>query len=379
MKIAVLIVAAGSSSRLPGDRPKPYRLLRGQAVLRLSLHLFTNHPQVTAVQVVIDPDHELYYKEAVAGISILPPIPGGRERQESVCRGLEALASLSPDWVLIHDAARPNVSVALIDRVISALKDNLAAVPMIPMIDTIKRVRGGFITDTLPRTELMAAQTPQGFHFQPMLDAHRRFAGQSLTDDAAIAEAAGIPVAIVEGERTNFKLTTIEDWERMNLTEPRTGMGFDVHRLIKDEKRPLMICGIEISGEWALEGHSDADVGLHALVDAILGAIGAGDIGQHFPPSDARWKNADSCVFVTEGMRLLAEKGGRLVHADITLICEKPKISPHRGVMRTKVADLLQVDASRVSIKATTTEGLGFTGRGEGIAAQAVATVMLPG
>lgn len=377
MKIAVLIVAAGKSSRLPGDRPKPYRLLAGRAVVRHSVEIFTNHPDIATVHVVINPVHRPLYDEAVAKLGLSQPIEGGAERQDSVRLGLEALAVQSPDAVLIHDAARPCISVALIDRVIAALKTHDAVIPVIPVNDTIKRVQDGAVSETLPRHELMAVQTPQGFSFSVILAAHRRFAGQAMTDDAALIEAAGGSVVTVEGEVENFKLTNAADWERMYRMETRTGMGFDVHRLTEDAGRPLMLCGVEIASEWALEGHSDADVGLHALTDALLGALAAGDIGQHFPPSDPKWKNADSSAFVAEAMRLLAERGGQLNHADITLICEQPKIGPHRDAMRQKVAGLLHVDASRVSIKATTTEGLGFTGRGEGIAAQAVVTISI--
>lgn len=403
MKHFALIVAAGSSTRLPGDRPKPYRLLGGKAVLRHSVACFLDHPQMAGVAVVIHPAHRQWAEEALHALApsakgegdLLPLIEGGSNRQASVQLGLEALVAHGPQAVLIHDAARPRLNPALIDRVLDGLQEAEAVIPALPVTDTIKQVTGGRVSATLNREQLAAAQTPQGFAFDIIMDLHRRYLGQSFTDDAALAEAAGVTVKTVAGESANIKLTTQDDWEKMSFLfenqhpepdpqaeaaptrEARTGMGFDVHQLIQDRGRPLRICGVEIPGEWALEGHSDADVGLHALTDALLGALAAGDIGEHFPPTQARWKNADSADFVRETMCLLTERQGRVVHADITLIAERPKMAPHRAAMRETVGHLLNIERDRVSIKATTTEGLGFIGRGEGIAAQAVVTVMV--
>ncbi|MCB2081790.1 MAG: 2-C-methyl-D-erythritol 2,4-cyclodiphosphate synthase, partial [Rickettsiales bacterium] len=306
--------------------------------------------------------------------------------------GLKSLEHLAPDYVLIHDAARPLVSAALIRRVIEALAEYPAVIPGIPEVDTVKEVIDGQVTQTLRRETLVRAQTPQGFHFATIWDAHQRAQGQNLTDDAAIAEAAGINVQVVQGEVSNFKLTGPEDIkeaERMiqaskaaaaMAQETRMGMGVDVHayaEINEDWDGMLKLCGVEVPYERALRGHSDADVGLHALVDALLGAVAAGDIGQHFPPSDPQWEGADSAVFVAGALEQVKAKGGRVQQVDITLICEAPKISPYREAMQQRVAALLGVAPERVNIKATTTEGLGFTGRREGIAAQAIATVVM--
>ncbi len=364
MKIAVIIVAAGSSTRMGAGLPKPYRALRGKAVLRHSVDAFAETGNVV---VAINPSHLAMFEQAASGT---PWVAGGETRQESVRLALESLADNPPDVVLIHDAARPFVSAALIERVIEALEHHIAVIPAIEVVDTIRHVNG----TTLDRANLRAAQTPQGFHYAEILAAHRAAVGKSLTDDAAVMQASDHAVFMVEGDAQNRKLTTPADWQTGENTM-RIGQGYDVHRLIEDASRPLMICGVEIESPLALKGHSDADVGLHALVDAILGAIGAGDIGQHFPPSDAKWKNADSSSFVAHALRLMKQQGASISNADITIICERPKITPHRDAMRARVAALLEIEVSQVNIKATTTEGLGFTGRGEGIAAQAVVMV----
>lgn len=378
-----LIVAAGSGSRFGGDMPKQYLTLAGQAVLRRTVQAFLSHPQIGGVRVVINPAHRALYEEAVAGLDLPPPIDGGAQRQDSVRAGLEAIAADSPDLVLIHDAARPLVDRTSISAVIAALAEVPAALAAAPVTDTLKRADGaGSVSDTVDRTALWRALTPQGFRFQDILAAHRALAGDALTDDAAVAEKAGLPVRLVATNPDNLKVTHADDLARaeqiiMNtLGDVRVGHGYDVHKFEAGDH--VIICGLKVPHTAKLQGHSDADVGLHALTDAILGAICAGDIGSHFPPTDERWRGADSGKFLQHAASLVAEKGGVIAHADITIICERPKIGPHRDAMKARVAELLAIDPSRVSVKATTTEGLGFTGRQEGIAAQATCTVRLP-
>ena len=379
----VLIVAAGSGQRFGGALPKQYQDLAGKPLLRHCLETFAAHPGITGIQVAINPDHRGLYDQATRGLPhLLAPIPGGASRQDSVLNGLEHLAGHKPDLVLIHDAARPLVDAGIITRTIEALGKHHAVLVAVPVFDTIKREKNGHVGDTVDRRDLWRAQTPQAFQFQDILAAHRRFAGRELTDDAALAEAAGIPVMFVQGSERNFKVTTQEDMERAERMiggqmEFRTGNGFDVHKLIKGDG--VTLCGVRIPCEFALEGHSDADVALHALTDAVLGAIGAKDIGAHFPPTDPKWRGAASWKFLDHAAKLVAARGGRIAHCDVTIICEKPKVGPHRDAMVARVAEILGIAADRVSVKATTTEKLGFTGRGEGIAAQATATVALPG
>jgi 2-C-methyl-D-erythritol 4-phosphate cytidylyltransferase/2-C-methyl-D-erythritol 2,4-cyclodiphosphate synthase len=309
-------------------------------------------------------------------------VPGGAERQDSVRLGLEALAARQPDRVLIHDGARPFPDAALIDRVVDGLDRAPAAIPALPLGDTIKRAADGRVLETIDRSQLWRAQTPQGFHFDAILAAHRQMAGRMLTDDAAVAEAAGIAPLIVMGSEENLKVTTAEDLaaaERLlaaRQADVRVGQGFDVHPFGPGDH--VMVCGVAIPHEVAPVGHSDADVGLHALTDAVLGAIGAGDIGMHFPPSDPRWRGASSDRFLAYAATLVRERGGTIAAIDVTIICERPKIAPYRDRMIERVAEILEISIGRVSVKATTTERLGFTGRGEGIAAQAVATIRLP-
>jgi 2-C-methyl-D-erythritol 4-phosphate cytidylyltransferase/2-C-methyl-D-erythritol 2,4-cyclodiphosphate synthase len=377
-----LIVAAGRGARFGGELPKQYLALGGSTVLRHAVAAFATHPQIAGVLVTIRPEDQGHYERAIAGLTVLPPVPGGAERQDSVRLGLEALARHTPDRVLIHDGARPFPGAALIDRVIDGLDRAAASIPALPLGDTIKRVEDGLIRETVDRTQLWRAQTPQGFHFTPILAAHRRAAGHVLTDDAAVAEAAGIAPLIVAGSEENLKVTTAEDLaaaERLLAARQgdiRVGEGFDVHPFGPGDH--VMICGVAIPHEVAPVGHSDADVGLHALTDAVLGAIGAGDIGMHFPPSDPRWRGASSDRFLAYAAALVRERGGTIAAVDVTVICERPKIAPHRDRMIQQVAAILEISADRVSVKATTTERLGFLGRGEGIAAQAVATVRLP-
>jgi 2-C-methyl-D-erythritol 4-phosphate cytidylyltransferase / 2-C-methyl-D-erythritol 2,4-cyclodiphosphate synthase len=383
MQTAALIVAAGRGSRLGSELPKQYLPLAGKPLLAHSIAAFARHPAIDAVRVVIHPDDIDRYQAAAEGFSPLSPVPGGADRQESVRLGLESLADIAPTQVLIHDAARPLIDAATISRVIAALAESAGAIVAVPLADTLKRESAGQAQSAFDRTGLWRAQTPQAFRYAQILAAHRAAAGANLTDDAAVAERAGIAVRLVAGTEENFKVTIADDLVRAErilaarLGDVRVGTGLDVHAF--GPVRPLMICGIEVPHDRGLEGHSDADVGLHALTDAILGALGQGDIGLHFPPSDVKWKNAASDQFLLRAGELVAQAGGAITHVDVTLICERPKISPHREAMRARIADILGLAIGRVSIKATTTEGLGFTGRGEGIAAQAVATLRLPG
>ena len=377
-----LIVAAGRGTRFGGDLPKQYLPLGGATVLRHAVNAFAAHPRIAGVLVAIRPEDRALFDRAVAGLSVLPPVPGGAERQDSVRLGLEALAVHKPERVLIHDGARPFPDAALIGRVIEGLDKAPAAVPGLRLGDTVKRVEAGRIRETVDRSQLWRAQTPQGFHFDAILAAHRQMTGHVLTDDAAVAEAAGLMPLIVAGSEENLKVTTAEDLaaaERhlaARQGDVRVGQGFDVHPFGPGDH--VMVCGVAIPHEVAPVGHSDADVGLHALTDAVLGAIGAGDIGMHFPPSDPRWRGASSDRFLAYAATLVRERGGAIAAVDITIICERPKIAPYRDRMIDRVAEILAISPGRVSVKATTTERLGFTGRGEGIAAQAVATVRLP-
>ena len=377
-----LIVAAGRGTRFGGDLPKQYLPLGGATVLRHAVNAFAAHPRIAGVLVAIRPEDRALFDRAVAGLSVLPPVPGGAERQDSVRLGLEALAAHKPERVLIHDGARPFPDAALIGRVIEGLDEAPAAIPALPLGDTVKRVEEGRIRETVDRSQLWRAQTPQGFHFDAILAAHRQMTGHVLTDDAAVAEAAGLMPLIVAGSEENLKVTTADDLaaaERhlaARQGDVRVGQGFDVHPFGPGDH--VMVCGVAIPHEVAPVGHSDADVGLHALTDAVLGAIGAGDIGMHFPPSDPRWRGASSDRFLAYAATLVRERGGAIAAVDITIICERPKIAPYRDRMIERLAEILEISPGRVSVKATTTERLGFTGRGEGIAAQAVATVRLP-
>lgn len=375
----VIVVAAGRGQRFGGDFPKQYALLGGRPVLRWSLETFSRHSSVRRVLPVVHPDDTVAFTAAVAGLNLLPPVLGGATRQDSVLRGLEALADDPPAWVLIHDGARPQVDAALIDRVLGGLASAPAVLPALPVADTLKRVDGhGWITETVPRAGVMRAQTPQGFHFDKILAAHRAARGDELTDDAAVFEKSGGRVVTVAGHDDNLKITTPGDLARMtqSMFETRTGQGFDVHRFTAGDH--VMLCGVAVPHTHKLLGHSDADVALHAATDAILGAISEGDIGVHFPPYNPAYKNAPSDKFLAHAMDLVRARGGALAHLDITIICERPKVTPHRAAMIASVARIAGVDASRISVKATTTEGLGFTGRQEGIAAQAIATVRVP-
>ncbi len=377
-----LVVAAGRGTRLGADLPKQYLPVAGRPLLRHALATLTAHPAVARVRVVYNPDDAAHYAHASAGLDLLPPVAGGAARQDSVRLGLESLAELEPDRVLIHDGARPFLDRGTIDRVLAALADAPAAVPALKLADTLKRADGDRVLETVDRAQLWRAQTPQGFRYRDILAAHRAAQGLDLPDDAAVAERAGLGVRLVAGSEDNVKVTTAEDlaraerWAASRRGDVRTGQGFDVHAFGPGDH--LWLCGVRIPHGRGLVGHSDADCGLHALTDAVLGALGAGDIGVHFPPSDPQWRGAPSHRFLRHAAELVARSGGDVAHVDVTLICESPKIGPHRGAMVARVAEILGIDAGRVSVKATTTEGLGFAGRGEGIAAQAVATIRLP-
>ena len=377
-----LVVAAGRGTRAGGAMPKQYRPLAGRPVLRHSLEIFRRQEGINGVRSVIHPDDRAYYEAASAGLDLLPPVTGGATRQDSVRLGLESLTSIAPEFVLIHDAARPLIDPATIERTIAALVRHPGAVPAVPVADTLKRGDAGLIAATIERTGLWRAQTPQGFRFHDILAAHRAAAGLDLGDDAMVAERAGLRVALVEGSESNLKLTTEADFTRAaalaagSLGDVRVGQGFDVHRFGAGDH--VMLCGVRIAHSLGLVGHSDADVALHALTDAILGALALGDIGQHFPPGDPKWRAADSAMFLRHAGSLVTSQGGIVAHADLTIICEQPKVGPHRDAMRARLGEILAVDPARCSVKATTTEGLGFAGRGEGIAAHAVVTLRLP-
>lgn len=389
MTVAVVIVAGGSGLRAGGERPKQYQLVGGKPLIWWTIRAFATHPGVTHVQVVIADDHRSWFDEAASDFKIRPAVGGGGTRQESCLRGLEALEALSPAKVLIHDAARPFASQDLISHVIAWLDRHPAVLPGLPVIETLKKAPGGIVAGTVDRTSMWTAQTPQGFHFAPILAAHRSAAADridTLTDDAAVAERAGIPVTMVPGRGENRKVTTADDLTQADLMltakamaelpDVRVGQGFDIHPFT--EGSAVTLCGVTIPCKRKLAGHSDADVALHALTDAILGAIGEGDIGMHFPPSDPQWKGAASSIFLTKAVKLVAARGGRIANADISIIAEAPKIAPHIATMKQGLSAVLGISADRIAIKATTAEKLGALGRGEGIAALAVATVRLP-
>jgi 2-C-methyl-D-erythritol 4-phosphate cytidylyltransferase/2-C-methyl-D-erythritol 2,4-cyclodiphosphate synthase len=388
--VAAVVVAAGRGIRAAGEGsrplPKQYRPLAGEPVIRASLRTFTAHPGIAVVQPVIHPDDLALFETAAAGLDVLRPVFGGATRQASVRAGLEALSPQAPALVLVHDAARPFASEALVSRAIDAARAEAAAVPVLPVADTVKTVdASGAVTGTLARETLRVVQTPQAFRFKALLDCHRRAlaAGrEDFTDDAALAEWAGLKVATFEGESANMKLTTSEDFARINaeasaaLADVRTGFGFDVHAFAPGDH--VMLGGIRVPHSKGLSGHSDADVVLHALVDSILGALADGDIGVHFPPSDPQWRGASSDRFLSFAVERVCSRGGRIAHLDVNVVCEAPRIGPHRDAMRARIADIAGISIERVAVKATTSEKLGFTGRAEGMAAFATATVRLP-
>jgi 2-C-methyl-D-erythritol 4-phosphate cytidylyltransferase/2-C-methyl-D-erythritol 2,4-cyclodiphosphate synthase len=388
-KIAVIVVAAGSGTRAGAGRdatPKQYRHLGGKPVILRSLAAFEANPAIRWVLPVIHPAHRAEFAAlGAANGHILDAVPGGGHRQASVLAGLEALAAQGPDLVLVHDAARPLVEPAVIEGVIRALAAYQGAVPAVPVTDTIKRSDDGVrVRGTEDRNSLFAAQTPQGFRFAEILSAHRRAAlvEREFTDDAAIAEWAGLTVALTPGSPRNIKITHPEDFERAerllggNAMETRVGSGFDVHPFEPGEA--IVLGGVEIPHSHRLKGHSDADAALHALCDAIYGALGEGDIGTHFPPSDPQWKGAPSATFLAHAARKVAERGGRIVNLDLTIVAEAPRIAPHVTAMRNAIAAACRLVPSRIAIKATTSERLGFVGRAEGIVAMATATIEMP-
>jgi 2-C-methyl-D-erythritol 4-phosphate cytidylyltransferase / 2-C-methyl-D-erythritol 2,4-cyclodiphosphate synthase len=393
VSVTALIVAAGRGARAETaeGRPKQYCSVGGVSMIARTIAAFAGHPRIDDILVVIHPDDEALYRAASEPYvrRLRKPVAGGARRQDSVCAGLEALASPAPTFVLIHDAARPFVPQDLIDRVIDRLDTHQGALPALPVTDSLKRIEHGRVTGTQARDGLWQAQTPQGFKFDAILAAHRAAAkevGRSFTDDSGVAEWFGLDVALVEGATSNRKLTTSEDLMLADsLLQPRAepsagtvrvASGYDVHAFGPGDA--VTLCGVRIPHSKTLVGHSDADVGLHALTDALLGTIADGDIGMHFPPSDARWRGAPSELFLSHAATKVEQNGGRIVHVDIMLLCEGPRIGPYRDQMRGRIAEILGLDISRVSVKATTNEGLGFIGRGEGIAAMATATVSLP-
>ncbi|MAY61378.1 MAG: bifunctional 2-C-methyl-D-erythritol 4-phosphate cytidylyltransferase/2-C-methyl-D-erythritol 2,4-cyclodiphosphate synthase [Rhizobiales bacterium] len=390
MNVWAVIVAAGRGHRVGADTraPKQYREVGGMTIIARAMRPFLDHPDISGVVVVIHADDEELFEAATRELSGLVPVRivhGGKTRQESSRIGLESIADKGADFVLIHDAARPFIDRATVDRVIDALRDGAEAVlPAVAVSDTLKRIDDHqTVIDTVSRDGLFAAQTPQGFDFNTVLDAHRKAVVASearFTDDCAVMEWAGHAVKLSRGSRTNTKITTLEDLhmaeDMLNarrLPDIRTGNGYDVHRLVEGDG--VWLCGIKIDHDKRLDGHSDADVALHALTDALLATCGAGDIGDHFPPSDPQWKGASSSIFLRKAVDIVAEHGGTVLNADVSLIAEAPKIGPHRQAMRESLARIIGITVDRCSVKATTNEKLGFVGRDEGIAAIATASV----
>lgn len=378
MTNAALIVAAGRGERLGAGLPKQYLPLGDRVMLRHSVDRFLDHPDIDHVQVVISPGDEPHYLNCCGDLDLPAMALGGSTRQASVRHGLDALAAKAPKNVLIHDAARPFPPASMITRIIDALKTSEAVIPALPVVDSLKRGDGFTIDDDVDRDGIFRAQTPQAFRYSAIQAAHQQASSADFTDDASLFRNNGNRVAMVEGSEDAFKITNHDDLLRARRMliedkEIRTGQGFDVHRF--GDGSEVVLCGVKIAHTRGLIGHSDADVAMHALTDALLGAIGAGDIGQHFPPSDGRWRGEPSSTFLTHAGDLINKRSGRILNLDLTIICEEPKIAPHRDVMRNCLAEILSISQDRISVKATTSEGLGFTGRGEGIAAQAIATV----
>jgi 2-C-methyl-D-erythritol 4-phosphate cytidylyltransferase/2-C-methyl-D-erythritol 2,4-cyclodiphosphate synthase len=376
MTVTALIVAAGSGSRMGGDIPKQFRTIAGKAVLAHAVDALASHPAINAVRVVIGGDQQELARQALGERNVGDLIIGGAERADSVRAGL---AAVKGDVILVHDAARPFCPHDVIDRLLKALDGADGAAPVLPLSDTLARA-DGLIGEPIDRAGAVRVQTPQAFGLQALRNAYDRWTGTSPTDEATVARAAGLTVAAVEGDAMLGKLTSAADWARAEAIlaarlVSRTGMGFDVHAFAGEG--PLMMAGIEIPHDRGLAGHSDADVVLHAITDALLGAAALGDIGQHFPPGEPQWKGANSAIFLAHAADLVRRAGGLIDFVDCTVICEAPKIGPYRDVMRSRVAEILTLPLACVSIKATTTERLGFTGRAEGVAAQAVATIRM--
>lgn len=381
MTVAALIVAAGRGSRAGGGLPKQYRRIGGEAVLSRTISALLASDQIDLVRCVIHPDDESLYQAAAPDDPRLgPPVHGGAERAESVKLGLEAFAASAPAQVLIHDGARPFVGTEVIADVIAALGVHDGALAAVPVVDALRRADDDLCGEPIDRTGVWRAQTPQGFHFDKILAVHRANTDRLAADDAELARAAGLRVKLVKSSAENFKITTPDDFGRAerhlaSAREMRVGQGYDVHALVAGDK--VTLCGVDIPFEMALSGHSDADVSMHALTDAIFGALAEGDIGQWFPPSEAEWKGADSAIFLKKAIGRVRDRGGALINADVTIVCERPKIGPHALAMRERLAEIMEVDVSRISVKATTSERLGFTGRQEGIAANAIVSLIL--
>ena len=389
MKVAAVIVAAGSGQRAGGEKPKQYQLIGGKPVLRWTLESFLSHPAITHVQTVIGAEHHDDFATATSGLALPPPVQGGASRQDSCRLGVEACAAHAPDFILIHDAARPFISHGVISAVIARLQEADAVVPGLAVADTLKQARAGLIEKTVDRSTLYYMQTPQGFRFDKIRAAHETANVQNaegLTDDAAVAEFVGMSVFVVQGEARNRKLTTSHDITMADLElnqsqfaqrpDIRVGQGVDFHVFMAGKS--LWLCGIEIPHTHKLKGHSDADVALHAITDAILGTIGEGDIGTHFPPTDPQWKNVRSSIFIAKARQLLEAKGGMIANVDVTILAEAPKISQHIAAMKGELSRQLGLVTDRIAIKATTTEKMGAIGRKEGMAAMASVTVRLP-
>jgi 2-C-methyl-D-erythritol 4-phosphate cytidylyltransferase/2-C-methyl-D-erythritol 2,4-cyclodiphosphate synthase len=389
MTVAAVIVAGGSGLRAGGEKPKQYQLIGGRPVIWWTCRAFLSHPSIDYVQAVIGEGHEAMFAEATDGLELIRPVIGGSTRQDSCRLGIESVARHQPKKVLIHDAARPFVSAALIDDVIDWLDRFQAAVPGMPVAETLKYAPGGMVSRTVDRASIWAAQTPQGFHYSEILAAYRKADAeqtQGLTDDASVAEHAGIAIAMISGQIDNRKLTTAEDIviadrdmmarQLQDRPDIRVGQGIDIHPFTEGDC--VTLCGVDIPHAQRLKGHSDADAAMHALTDAILGTIGEGDIGTHFPPSDPQWKGVASRIFLAKAVALLEEKRGLIANVDISILAEAPKIAPHVAAMKAFLGPLLHLDPSRIAIKATTMEKLGAIGRKEGIMAFATVTVRLP-
>lgn len=390
-KIVALITACGRGNRFNRGEgiPKQYLPLAGYPMLRHSILAFLNHPKVSDVICVIHPDDLELYEDAIRGLDLLNPVFGGESRQASIRLGLEELAEYLPHKVLIHDGVRPFVSKRIINGILEKLESHPAVIPAIAVEDTIKKIGDGRIEWTLERENLWRAQTPQGFLYQDILNSHIAFKDLNFTDDSALNEYAGIPVAIVPGSQNNFKITTEEDYERAKhmvtflneeyREETRTGIGYDVHAfedLVNVDSNFIRLGGAEIEFNKKIIAHSDGDVVIHAIIDAILGALGLGDIGEHFPPNDQKWKGCDSREMLKIIYNLVQKYSSSIINIDATIICERPKILKYKEKMKKEISTILGISSKKINIKATTTEGLGFTGRGEGIACQAVATLI---
>ncbi len=382
IKNAVIIVAAGRGQRVGGEIPKQYMDIGGISILRRTINIFRDNPAIDHIQVVIHPDDQNLYDAAVSDLELLAPVFGGATRQKSVLNGLEAIGELSPEYVYIHDAARPFLDQDTLNSLIRKVEEYGAVIPALTVTDTIKYMSENHINNTLDRNFLYRAQTPQAFRYKAIFMAHRRHEDKDLTDDSAIAEQSGLKVRIIPGSSDNFKITTTDDlikaenMTQSSYTDIRTGYGIDVHAFETGDH--VVLGGIKIPHDQKLKGHSDADVALHAITDALLGAMAMGDIGAHFPPGDDQWKDASSDIFLKHAAKLIDDKDGVIANIDLTIICEAPKIGPHRDLIRDKISEIIDLDIDRISVKATTTEKLGFMGRKEGIMAQAVATIRLP-